>query len=271
MSEKELLQQLKSLKSIKLDAEEKESNKKVLMTQISNTLTQNKEAKTFNSFSFYFKNVLSMTSKPAMILGGLFLFLFTSVLLSSSLYKDSKPTDSLYIARVISEKAKLNTTFDKEAKERMVVEFASSHASDIASILMDPEINNEENQEQVERLTNSFKTEISKVRDVRSGEENDEVNNEVKDEVEEDSSVFSASTLKEDNGVEISMQEQDSDVSTTSEEEEEKEEEISSSSISELESQIEGLEKDYNNIDEIERLFEEGKYSEVILMLEDIK
>lgn len=270
MSEKELLQQLKSLKGIKLDTEEKESNKKVLMTQISNTLTQDKEAKTFNSFSFYFKNVLSMSSKPAMILGGLFLFVVTSVLLSSSLYKDSKPTDSLYIARVISEKAKLNTTFDKEAKERMALEFASSHASDIASILMDPEINNEENQEQVERLTNSFKTEISKVRDIRSEEE--EVD-EVREEVEEDSSVFSASTLKEDNGVEISMQEQDDNIATTSEEEKDEkgEEEISSSSISELESQIEGLEKDYNNIDEIERLFEEGKYSEVILMLEDIK
>ncbi|MFA5420894.1 MAG: hypothetical protein WC280_02640 [Patescibacteria group bacterium] len=266
MSEKDLLKQLKSLKSIKLDTETKESNKKVLMTQISNTLVKNDNIKTFNSFSFYFKNILSMTSKPAMILGGLFMFLFTSLLLSSGLYKDSKPTDSLYIARVISEKAKLNTTFSQEARERMALEFASKHASDIASVLMDPEFNREENKDTVEKLTASFKVEISKVRNNIS----QDAGSGLIIEGEEETSVFSASMLKEDNGVEIHIPEKEvEEVDVTILEDSD----ISSSSIKSLEDQIEELSENDNidKIEEIERLFEEGKYSEVILILEDIK
>lgn len=283
MTDKELLKQLNSLKSIRMEAEVKESNKSILMTQISNTISNNSETKSFNSFFFYVRNILSMSSRPAMVLSGVFLFVVTSLFLGSDFYKNSKPTDSLYIARVISERARLNTTFDQNEREKLALEFASNHARDIATLLMDPEFNTEQNKDEVEKLSASFKDEINKVRTKVADLQTSET------EKNEDQLVFSASELKEENGIDIYIdgnnfsENLDEATSTTSE----SDVDASASTTPEIENlgdQIEELSEKIDLesnqeikknkqvlIEEIENLFDEGKYGEVVLKLQEIK
>jgi len=283
MTDKELLKQLNSLKSIRMEAGVKESNKSILMTQISNTISNNSETKSFNSFFFYVRNILSMSSRPAMVLSGVFLFVVTSLFLGSDFYKNSKPTDSLYIARVISERARLNTTFDQNEREKLALEFASNHARDIATLLMDPEFNTEQNKDEVERLSASFKDEINKVKTKVADLQTSEAKN------NEDQLVFSASELKEENGIDIYVDgnnfpenldeatstafesDVDGSASTTPEIEnlgdqiEELSEKIDLESNQEIKKNKQVL------IEEIESLFDEGKYGEVVLKLQEIK
>ncbi|MCK9438687.1 hypothetical protein M0Q39_01225 [Patescibacteria group bacterium] len=292
MTDKELLKQLNSLKSIKMDSELKESNKRVLMTQISNTISDNFEVKSFNNFFFYFRNILSMSSKPAMVLSGVFLFVVTSLFLGNDFYKDSKPNDSLYIARVISERARLNTVFNNIEREKLEMEFASKHAEDIATLLMDPEFNNEENKEEVAKLSASFRSEIEKVRVNVKKTETAEMEKQIEE--QKDTLVFSASNLKDENGIDISIPEENFLNSTSLIDETDS---VSSTSVEatdyvastslEIESlgdQIEELSEQINLennqevqkdkkdlIEEIERLFNEGRYSEVVLKLQEIK
>lgn len=293
MTDKELLKQLNSLKSIRMESDAKESNKKVLMTQISNTISDNVEVKSFNSFSFYFKNILSMSSRPAMVFSGVFLFVLSSLILGSDLYKNSKPNDSLYIARVISERARINTTFSQVEREKLALEFASNHAKDIATLLMDPEFNVEENKDQVEKLSASFRNEIGKVKTKVNDLKTEDFS------PVEEVSVFSASSLKEENGMEIYKEEGrenlDTEEKIESMESENNlvdleisgEESVASTSeeLEKLEATIEELSEGINASDqqkseienkkiliqEIEKLFEEGRYGEVVLKIQEIK
>lgn len=291
MTDKELLKQLNSLKSIKIDSELKESNKRVLMTQISNTISADFEVKPFNNFFFYVRNILSMSSKPAMVLSGVFLFVVTSLFLGNDFYKDSKPNDSLYIARVISERARLNTVFNNIEREKLEMQFASKHAEDIATLLMDPEFNNEENKEEVAKLSASFRSEIEKVR--VNVEKSEIVETEKQAEEQEDTFVFSASNLKDENGIDISIPEENflstgsiNDIDSVSSTSVESTDSIASTSleIENLGDQIEELSEQIdleNNqeikkdkkavVEDIEKLFNEGKYSEVVLKLQEIK
>jgi len=291
MTDKELLKQLNSLKSIKMDSELKESNKRVLMTQISNTISADFEVKPFNNFFFYVRNILSMSSKPAMVLSGVFLFVVTSLFLGNDFYKDSKPNDSLYIARVISERARLNTVFNNIEREKLEMQFASKHAEDIATLLMDPEFNNEENKEEVAKLSASFRSEIEKVR--VNVEKSEIVETEKQVEEQEDTFVFSASNLKDENGIDISIPEENflstgsiNDTDSVSSTSVESTDSIASTSleIENLGDQIEELSEQIdleNNqeikkdkkavVEDIEKLFNEGKYSEVVLKLQEIK
>jgi len=291
MTDKELLKQLNSLKSIKMDSELKESNKRVLMTQISNTISTDFELKPFNNFFFYVRNILSMSSKPVMVLSGVFLFVVTSLFLGNDFYKDSKPNDSLYIARVISERARLNTVFNNIEREKLEMQFASKHAEDIATLLMDPEFNNEENKEEVAKLSASFRSEIEKVR--VNVEKSEIVETEKQAEEQEDTFVFSASNLKDENGIDISIPEENflstgsiNDTDSISSTSVESTDSIASTSleienlgdqIEELSEQIDlennqEIKKDKKTVvEDIEKLFNEGKYSEVVLKLQEIK
>lgn len=306
MTDKELLKQLNSLKSIKMNENQKESNKKVLLTQISNTISSDFRPKPFNNFFFYFKNILSIGSKPAMVIVGVFLFAFVSLSLGigNNFYKNSKPNDSLYIARVISEKAKLNTVFNSQERDRLAAEFASRHAEDIAILLMDPEFNNEDNQAEVAKLTASFKNEMEKVKtNVKKIEEAEIAKNNQDQDTgkSKDDLVFSASNLKDANGIEISLPEEidipennldaidlptEGDKSSSSAEvvSSVSESETSETEIENLGNQIEELSEQINLennqeikkdrkalIAEIEKLFNEGNYSEVVLKLQEIK
>ncbi len=290
MTDKKIYQQLKELKAIGLSDESRKSHKDVLFSQISHTFNNDTQLSKQNLFNF--KNVFSLVSQPLLVVAGIFVFLLGSLVLGSGLYSNSKPNDSLYIARVISEKARLNTTFSQSDRDALALKFASNHAMDIATILMDPEFNTEENREQVEKLSASFQSEMSKVK--TRIEKNDTSSAGVISEAEEVDGgiVSSATSLRDDNGVSIHISEVDSsedtevdtlvdsdstnsstdpdivtDNGTTSSE-------IDVVSLSEDVSdsveKLSGVKDGQEIIAEIEELFAEGRYNEVISKLEQV-
>ena len=280
MTDKELLKQLNSLKTIKMATDVKESNKKTILTQISNTISQESDSQAFSSFSFYFKNILSLFTKPAMVFSGFILFLVASLFLGNNFYKNSKPTDSLYIARVISEKARLNTTFRQCDRERLEIEFASNRASDIAAALMNPELNTEKNKNNIEKLTVSFKNELAKVKTkVSELEKPTKKDNDSLD--EHDGEVIAREGDLDEEGLEAAAGEaekaiiDDAQATTSSEQvlEEELEGEVEAlSEVVELNIDSPSDKKNKQALaEEIEQLFDEGRLDEVIIKLKEIK
>ncbi len=266
MTEKKLLQQLSSLKSIELSAQEKKANRDILFSQISNTFNK-EDIRNKDSFFFMFKNLFSVLSQPLLVVAGFFVFISGTIVLSSGFYQKSKPNDSFYIARIISEKARINTTFSQSEREALALKFASDHAKDIATILMDPEFNIEENKDKVEKLNTSFKNEISKVR--TQIEKNEKSKNEIVLENNSSSSdelVFSASSLTEGSALQIYIPENNQSTSSEKSEAELLEEKINNSS-----SEIIKLNGGQEIIDEIEKLFAEGKYQELIEKLKEVE
>ena len=290
MTEKQLLQQLKGLKTIALSEETKKSNRDILFSQIANTSVKGGELSQ-GSFFWGFKNIFSVFSQPLLIVAGVFVFIAGGLIFGSGFFRDSKPNDSLYIARIISERAKLNTTFSQTERDALSLKFASNRAQDIATILMDPEFNNEENKDQVEKLNASFKNEISKVKDKMEKNYIDDINVSSENNNED---VFSASSLIEENGVEIYIEGNNDSSSQIIEDDFENIEEINTSSSEEVlqnsssseeEVDIKSLESEIDNnsekistlkdgpeiIAEIEKLFSEGRYNEVIEKLSEVK
>jgi hypothetical protein len=269
MTDKKILEQLKGLKSVRLSEETKKENKSVLLSQISNTSVK-KEVPSNNNI-FNFKNVFSLMYRPVLVVAGIFVFLSGALIVGGGFYDRLKPNDSLYIARIISEKARLNTTFNQEDRELLLARFASSHARDIANILMDSEFNTEENQDKVEELNYSFQNEISKVRD--SVEKDYQESEEKRLEEEK---VISASSLREDNGIEINIsEEEEEEIEEDSKTEEDSlatssEEEIVEEKIEKNIEKINETENGSRLIEEIESLFAEKRFEEVVEKLDEV-
>jgi hypothetical protein len=93
-------------------------------------------------------------------LGVFFIVLVVSSIFTHRIFSHAKPNDSLYIARIISEKAKLNTVLDPGERDKLAVKFATGHARDISTVLANPEFNTEANSQKVEKLNESFTKEI---------------------------------------------------------------------------------------------------------------
>ncbi len=167
MTEKQLIKQLKSLKNVCLDCTTKKDNREVLFSQISAQSVDTfcpEKAKQENRSVLYFKNFVLLISRPALVFAGLFLFLIGATVLTSGFYKNSKPNDSLYIARIISEKIQLNTTFSQPERQSLALKFSLDRARDITEVLLDPEFNTEANKNKVEKLNSHLQQEISKAK-----------------------------------------------------------------------------------------------------------
>jgi len=162
MTNNDLIAKLKDLKNVNPDAKFLADNRDLLLTQISNSGAENISA--WKSFIITFENVAKISSRPAFAIGAFFLVLLSAGLFSEGMLKNSKPNDSLYIARVISERLRINTTFNLETREKLESNYALSHAEDVAVILSDENFNNEANSDQVAKLNDNFKEEIDRVK-----------------------------------------------------------------------------------------------------------
>lgn len=163
MTNSELISKLNSLKSVRPDKEWLESNRELLLSQVSNSGAE--ELTGWRLVVINFSSALKSVAQPVYALGAFVLMLLAGSLFSGRLLAGTKPNDSLYIARILSEKVKVNTTFGSEARNKMEMKFASEHAQDISAILADPSFNNEANQDQVAKLNESFNEEVSVVKE----------------------------------------------------------------------------------------------------------
>lgn len=162
MTNSELIAKLKTLQSVNPDASFLKSNRDLLLSQISNSGAEKIGA--WKKFFITFENLAKVSSRPAFALGAFVITLLGAGLFSHRMLQDSKPNDSLYIARVISERLKVSTTFDATEREKLAGQYAIKRAEDIAVILSDEEFNKEENQDQVAKLSSEFKNEVEKAK-----------------------------------------------------------------------------------------------------------
>lgn len=160
MKNNDLIAKLKKLGEVKPDKKFLTENRELLLSQISNSGAE--KISTFEKFLLTSENLARVFSRPAFALGIFILVLFGANF-SSRLLQNSKPNDSLYLARIISEKVKINTTINQVEREKLAISYAMRHAEDIASILSDEQFNVEENQDQVAKLNTNFINEVNKV------------------------------------------------------------------------------------------------------------
>lgn len=197
MKERDLLQKLNSLKEIRPDDAWKQSQRDLLLTQISNSAP--KKLSAWGDFYIVFKNSLKTFSQPAVAFASFVCLLFASAVFSHSWLSSAKPNEVMYQARVISEKVKLNTVIDKDAREKLEVQFAAEHAADIATVLSDPKFNTPANETQIAKLSQNFNKELETVKTrLTTISSNSNVAS-----LEKDGEIMSAADGKEDQGIEL--------------------------------------------------------------------
>ncbi len=161
MTDHELLKQLKSLKHMNPEASWSKSNREILLSQIANSGA--KELSIWQRLFIDTRSFMSTVSHPAMALGSLLLLLIGTSAFAHLAFNRIKPNESLYIARIISEKAKLSTVFDVQEKEKLEGQFAAGHAEAITEVLADKNTD-ASNADQVALLNENFNKEIDTVR-----------------------------------------------------------------------------------------------------------
>lgn len=164
MLEKELLKKLSQLKKIKADLAWKTKGREILASQISAQTASYQIATKFNLATFFGDLIpqISFELPRAVWLVVLILAIFTSgSAISVYASRDSKPGDSLYIAKIISEKAQSAITFGDRGKTKLNLEFASNRAKEITQVLDEAAKNMEEKSQKVDQLAKSFKQEIN--------------------------------------------------------------------------------------------------------------
>lgn len=202
MNEKELLAQLHNLKSIVPDHQWKNDNREILLSQISSG-----EVLTPNTFLENVSNVfawrnLEWVTQPAGVMSIVILVLFGGGVASIKASHDTKPGDSFYIAKIISEKTKQAVTFNETEKAKLGIEFASNRAKEITQVLVEAK-----NEGSVANLEDDFKKEIKAVK-TRLGKMNSDTivkktdgqKEEISPEVEQ---VFSADSGRDEKGIQI--------------------------------------------------------------------
>jgi len=281
MTNRELASKLNTLKNVNPNSEWLASNRNLLLAQISNSGAEDLSSR--KVFFINFRSALQAASRPVFALG-VFVLIMLSATFSHEIFDEAGPNDSLYIARVISERLKLNTTFGSEARDRLELKFASDHAKEISAMLADPEFNIEANKDQIAKLTDNFSKEVETVKSRVSRINYPAATTKI-DEVSETAQnidVVIADSTKDDQGIQVSAIPVDEPLvsavaSTESVEPLETESpEEAASLIENLETEIDGenkasLNDDVNKIlEEAKILFEQGDYNGVVEKLTEV-
>ena len=158
MTDRDLIKKLGNLKEIKPDASWLKANRDSLYTQISNSGASEPSVWTF--FVINLQSVLKTASAPAVALASLMLIVLGSSAYGHLLLARTKPNQSLYIARELSEQAKLTTILNPVARDQMASQFAANNAQDITDVLADPTF---KNPQEIAKLSTKFNEEIKTV------------------------------------------------------------------------------------------------------------
>ncbi|MFP4514853.1 MAG: hypothetical protein ACLFNO_02500 [Parcubacteria group bacterium] len=330
---KSLLTQVHKLRDIQPDKQWKAESQEFLRAQISDDV----KTGAFFKVMVWIKDFAKVSSQPAFALAAFILILITGTVFFNPMLSDAKPNDSLYIARIISEKAQVNMTFNKENRDRLSAQFATNHAKDITNLINDPNFqSNEDSKDKIADLSNDFNKEINSARESinninrrdelaserrnNNSNNNSDENNDLEADsdssedlpVDDEGAVISADTRKDDQGLEINIknnndkgvdvlnsdeelpvetEEVDEDKEVANEEVEDNEnsdsadetkgsdeEENASSTLNQLQSMTEEVDKEGGDVDETskalddaQRLFNEEKYQEALEKLNEVE
>jgi hypothetical protein len=164
MNDKELIQKLSSLREIKLESAWKQETRDVLLAQVSNSVEREVKVSWVEILVDDFKNSFSFLPNAAWGVICLVIIL-TGGGFSALAAKNSKPGDTLYVAKLWKEKAQLAMTFNKEDKAKLDMKMASIHAMEITDVLSNPSFNAVGNQKKAEQLAQNFNNEINIVKE----------------------------------------------------------------------------------------------------------
>lgn len=275
MEKRELIQQLKNLKSIKPDENWKNSNREILLSQISNFAPSNIINEAGKTYDGWQKKISIFLHQPALAVAIVCLLIVGGSAFSLQA-AGSKPGSSLYVAKVISEQARLAITFDTEKKAKLDFKFTSEHVKDIASVLADPKIN-DRSQEKSDKLTENFKKEItaakSKLFAIPSIASNSSQNSGKQE--AEDIKVFSANLEKEDTGLQVAVPEMNNKDEKPAETTPVESSETATSTespengIGVGKAAVGGIEEAHKILNEAEELFNEKNYSGTLDKIEE--
>ena len=280
MNNRDFIQKLKTIR-IEPDKAWKEKNGEILFSQVFCGININKvesEKKLTESLMitlkalFNFDPLAKLFSKPVWTVAAVIITIFGGGIFSLKAAKDTKPGDSLYIAKIISEKTQLALTFDEEQKTKLGIEHAGNRAKEIAQVKEEEGKGEPEKNEKVEKLSADFKKEITNTKQrlekigikatvnkdegkkVDENKNNDKVaqNDDKKaDNKNEEGEVFGANLGKDDKGMQIS-EEQKAKATATPEQKE-----INKESPDKI-------------LEQAEKLFEKEDYNGTVKMLEEI-
>lgn len=171
MNEQKLLKQLNNLKDIKPDSQWEKGNRELLFNQIIGGQAAPVGGQAAGDFKLsWFKilagvaghsKIIKQLSQPAFIVCAIVIIVFGGGIAGVMASRNTKPGDSLYIAKIISEKTQFAITFDEKDKAKLGLDFAGNRAREISQVIAESDKNKEA---QVEKLTKDFKNEIKQVK-----------------------------------------------------------------------------------------------------------
>jgi len=272
MNNKELIEKLNSLKAVGPDNGWREDNREILTSQIFNSTVASEECD-LAVFTLPQK-ITRFFSQPAWAVFLIALIIISGGVFSTRAARDIKPGGSLFIARIISEKAQLAITFNKEEKNKLGIKFASDHAKEITRVLAETDLS-EENKIKTDKLTQDFKREINEVRN-KLREMNIAKEEGVKEEINEgEADVFSANLKREEEGVKLyfpkSGESEESDQAEDDSEQAISKEEVATSTGETFNADSgANLEDAHKILEEAEELFDEKDYDGAEDKLEEV-
>ncbi|OGF30656.1 hypothetical protein A3H09_01765 [Candidatus Falkowbacteria bacterium RIFCSPLOWO2_12_FULL_45_13] len=166
MNDRELLKKLNNLKDIKPDQAWKKNYRGILYSQISASRPVLAPQSNIRIVwqTIMPRQILISLAKPVWLASAASVLILVVGLGGVYASKNSKPGDSLYIAKIISEKAQFAMAFDEQDKAKLGVEFATNRAKEMVQILKDTDQTLETNNDKLEALSQNFKREIGQVK-----------------------------------------------------------------------------------------------------------
>lgn len=275
MKDKELLLKLNGLKSIAPDKKWKSSSREILYSQISNSTARlyKKDEIEEGFFAMWPQKLARVFSQPAFAVFLVVFLIAGGGLVSAKVAKKSTPGDSLYIARVISERAQLAITFNDTQKTKLNIKFANDRAKDITQTLKESEFKSEKEIAQKENLVKSFRKEINNVKAELRGASGVNKNLTAAGLQDDEVQVFGANLGKDERGMQVLEPDKKlfqpakeeataADGSGKPEEATEKAGEISKS--------LSDLENAQQKLEEAEELFNKDDYGAALDKLEEV-
>jgi len=270
MNDKDLLKKLNNLKTIKPDDSWKKSYRDILYSQISAGSIDNKQESNLKTI---LKNIepgkiFIHMARPIWVTSLISVLILVVGVGGVYASKNSKPGDSLYIAKIISEKAQFAITFDEKNKAKLGLEFATNRAKEITQVLEESKEPENKKIEKVEQLSQNFKKEISQVKSrlttIKATENKSNQNK------EEDLQISGANLSKDSQGMKISEQ-----TKPVAQEKILVENQFNIIATTTATSTIAKTEQVLNNSDkaleEAEKMFDEKNYNGTINKIEEVK
>jgi len=275
MDDKEILKKLNNLKTIKPDNQWKNNYRQVLFSQISSGQAEIDKGKEDGfSWKVFFGDLIPQGFKFELVKPIWISILVIFILLGGGLVSvyaslDTKPGDSLYIAKVISEKAQFAITFNEKGKAKLNLEFATNRAEEINQLLKESTALEQDKNKKVQQLNLDFKRELNQAKSRLNKIDN---TNKIKINNNEEVQYFGANLGKDDQRMEVSEPAKQEIINNQANENNAApENQLSATATTTENSLVAAEEKSAGQIlEEAEKLFDEKNYDGSINKLREI-